>query len=91
MIILQVYFKEHARAQPNMVWEIIEFQHDTMDEVMDDIMDDEVMLSGNRIDARMGPGKGPERIINRRTRVDFRGTAVERVQEMTWVFKEPVT
>jgi len=85
-IILQTYFKPHARPAPHLTWEMVDYPFATIEEVAK-AMDDGEFITASSL--RSSPGFNTQtRRIDMRFTIVVRGAAVDRLQVPPFIFIE---
>jgi hypothetical protein len=82
-MIIQVFFRPEAMANSRMAFELIDCPSVESFEDFESLVAADHLFSAQRLDTRWGATQG-ERIIERRMRMTFRGSAVARAQEPVW-------
>jgi hypothetical protein len=82
-MIIQVFFRPEAMANSRMAFELIDCGSVETFEEFENLVSEDHLFSAERLDTRWGAVQG-ERIIERRMRMTFRGSAVARAQEPVW-------
>lgn len=85
-VIVQVWFKPEARQSERFQFEFVEVDGGAFEQFEEAVAADE-LISAWILHSHGGSAPG-ERVIHRRTRMTFRGSAVARAQEPTWRFVE---